>query len=128
MPTLDRYLDIFPEDIYDVQSPFSSLRNLLQCFLDEIEETRSRLLLDEIQKASEDVQFFHLDRLFGDLLRFPRLSNEIYQLWQDDLDPYINIVSDSSFEEGNAWVFGTGTNREKSLNAYHGNWISRIFC
>jgi hypothetical protein len=65
------YTKNFPTALYDIDSPFSNLRMLIETFLDEVESVRSKILVQQIGQAIDQIQFYHLDKLFGDILRFP---------------------------------------------------------
>ncbi len=121
---LEKYTGNFPEDLYDLQSPFSHIRKILESFLDSIEDVRSRLLLEDIREAIDTIQFYHLDRLFGDTLRFPRIDQEIYELWDDEIPTYKNIVSDPLFDNNGApWTYSGTASKKAVPNAFQGTYV-----
>lgn len=122
MKTQD-YTQNFHSELYDIDSPYSNLRIMLDSFMEVIEDVRGKALLADISEAIESIQFYHLDRLFGEVLRFPRLEEEIYHIWEDEIPSYKNLLVDPSFENGISWIESGTPTRTINHQSEYGQWV-----
>lgn len=93
--TLDERMRHFPEHIYNTKEG-SHLRNFLDVLCGDAgaNDLKKKLLLARLQRMLGNVNFFDLDKLFGNPLRFPRISSEIYPY-----NPYSDYLTTDEWDE-----------------------------